>query len=188
MSFFHKAMDVLKRLEYNKPSNVLHHLAGEKGYTFMGIYESANPNWTCWKDIYKTVIFFDGDIKKSSIALSKSEALEKEVDIYYKREYWDKMKLDFVQSQKIAEELFVFGVNVHPLVAIKKAQKLIGVNVDGWVGVKTLKALNDYDPKLFDIEFDKVEIVYYQYLAFSSKRRKHFKQFYNGWVNRAKAV
>ena len=95
------------------------------------------------------------------------------------------MKLDEVVSQKIAEELLVFAVNAGVGVAVKVAQKVIGVQADGVLGSRTIKALNEYDDKKFDIEFDKAEIEHYQKLV---DNNPNFKKFINGWKNRAVAV
>lgn len=45
--------------------------------------------------------------------------LQASVAEFYKREFWDKMRLDEVQSQKIADEMMVFGVNTHPKTAVR---------------------------------------------------------------------
>lgn len=187
MALFKNGMTELKKLEFNRPSNVLHHNKGETGYTYFGIYETAHPRWVGWHKVYKAITKYH-NLKKASKELYSDDILTKKVYGFYKHKFWDSIKLDFVESQIIANELFVFGVNTNPRKAIKKAQKLIGVKVDGWIGVNTLKALNEYDENLFNIEFDLVEIAYYKYLAFFSKNHKRLRRFYDGWVNRARAV
>ena len=187
MADFKKAMDKLKKLEFNSPDNVLHHNKGERGYTYYGIYETAHPSWSGWQKVYKAILEF-GALKTASRELYQDKELEDEVYSFYKKNFWDIAKLDFVKSQKIADEIFIFGVNTNPRKAIKKAQKIVGAGVDGWVGKETLHKLNSYDPAKFDIEFDLAEIAYYKYLAFFSKRKNIYKRFYNGWINRARAV
>ncbi|MBR8461621.1 hypothetical protein KDE12_01995 [Campylobacter sp. faydin G-105] len=55
------------------------------------------------------------------------------------------MQLNRLHSQRIADELFIFGVNAGVLNATRLAQKLLGIKCDGIVGEATIKALNSYD-------------------------------------------
>jgi len=187
MADFKSAMLKLNQLEFSSPRDYLDYNKGEKGYTVGGIYEKAHPRWMGWRIVY-TALKKYGSMGKASKVLFKDDTLRKKVNGFYKHRFWDVAKLDFVDSQKIAEEIFIFGVNVGMRKGIKKAQKLVGVKSDGWVGAITLKALNEYDPDKFSIEFDKVEIAYYHFLAYFSKRHRTLKRFYRGWVNRAEFV
>jgi len=188
MAVFNHAMDALKALEYSKASNVLHHNKGERGYTYFGIYQSAHPKWAGWKEIYRAIVQYKYRLGTASISLYKKRRLTEQVYKFYRTEYWDAMFLDAIKSQKIAEEIFIFAVNTNPKRAIKKAQKIVGVKVDGWIGNKTISALNSYDEKRFDIQFDLAEIAFYKYLAFASPKQAQYKRFYKGWVKRARAV
>jgi len=188
MARFQKSMDELKVLEYRYPSDVLHHNKGERGYTYFGIYQTAHPKWNGWREVYRTIIKHRYTLKSASRELFKDNTLTKKVYAFYETEYWDELKLDFIDSQKIADEIFVFAVITNPKKSIKKAQKIVGVKVDGWIGAKTIKALNSYDEKRFDIQFDLAEIAFYKYLAFAHKNSKRYRRFYKGWVNRAVAV
>ena len=188
MARFLKSMEELKALEFSNPFNVLHHNKGEKGYTYFGIYETAHPRWKGWREVYKMIVKYKYQLGGASRSLYEEKLMTKKVYAFYEDEFWHNMRLDFLQSQKIADEIFVFGVNTNPRRAVKKAQKLVGVKADGWIGAKTLKVLNNYDEKKFDIEFDLVEIAYYKYIAFYGKNNKRLRRFYKGWVNRARAV
>ena len=123
--------------------------------------------------------------KKASIALSNSDLLEISVQDFYKLHYWDKMKLDKVNSQKIADEMFIFGINVGYKIAVKKAQKILKIKEDGIVGRITLKYLNNFDENKFDFEFDKEEIFYYTQLA---SYQPSLKIYLEGWKKRARRV
>ena len=54
------------------------------------------------------------------------------------------------------------------------------VKQDGIIGKYTIKALNAYDERRFDTEFDKLEIANYE-------RMEVFKKYPNGFINRAVA-
>jgi len=192
MADFKKAFEVLKKLEYRDCSNALHKNPGEDGYTFMGIYQKAHPNSTIWRDMrnYFYLLDIDGEptkeqLKEVSKLMCGNANVVDEVRKIYKKQYWDRARLDDVKDQKIAEEIFVFGVNAGMERAIKLAQEIVGVEVDEVVGPKTLAALNGYNGKLFDILFDAGEARYYESLV---RAKKRFARFEDGWLNRAKAV
>ena len=144
MKNFTNAFYTLMSLEFNNPKNALHKNPNEKGLTFMGIYETAHPNWQGWGQVRAAINAY-GDLEKASVSLYNDDALIEKVKIFYKKEFWDKMRLDEVDSELKACELFVFGVNVDTVPAVRVLQKLLGVVVDGIMGTLTLKALNNYD-------------------------------------------
>lgn len=169
-------------LEFNSPANALHWNEGEKGWTYMGIYEFAHPNWEGWSRV-KSEIDRSGKVKASAV-LYYDVVLGKLVEDFYEKQFWDKMRLDEVASQDIAEDMMCMAVNAGIPTAVKLAQRLIGATVDGVLGSKTIKALNEVDAKWFDAEYDKLEVEYYEKLA---KNNPNFVKFLNGWRNRAVA-
>ncbi|MCG3665464.1 peptidoglycan domain protein [Aliarcobacter butzleri] len=182
MAKLDEAMKILSWLEHNNDNTrVLHKNKGELGLTFFGIYQSAHPTLSIWNTINQ-VLKSQPDTKKAGPILMKDSELLKQVNIFYKREFWDKMKLDEINSQHIANEIFIFGANVNWKIAIKEAQKLIGVAADGIIGTQTLKALNNYDEHVFDKKFDDVEIAYYEQIV---KNKPHLAHNLKGWINRA---
>lgn len=184
MKNFTNAFYTLMSLEFNNPKNALHKNPNEKGLTFMGIYEAANPNWQGWGQVRAAINVY-GDLEKASVALYNDDALIEKVKIFYKKEFWDKMRLDEVDSELKSCELFVFGVNVDTAPAVRVLQRLLGVVVDGIMGQKTLKALNDYNEQSFDVDFDRAEITYYRNLV---KAKPAYYIYERGWINRAEKV
>lgn len=94
---------------------------------------------------------------------------------FYKEEFWNKMKGEMIKSQKVANNLFDFFVNAGNN-AIKVAQRQLGVEADGIVGDKTLKAINDAGEN-FNSRLSLAREHYYK----SLKR----PQFEKGWLVRA---
>lgn len=94
--------------------------------------------------------------------------------------YWDRWKADYIDNQSVAEILcdFVWASGIH---GIKRPQKLLGVQVDGIVGEKTLAALNAQDPMAiyFAIKNDRI-----RFIDEICKARPANEKFRKGWLNR----
>lgn len=186
MADIKKALPILWEREHNNdPKKVLHVNQGENGYTFMGIYQKAHPNLELWKIIRQKLQQYNGDKVLAGSILYDNPRVVELVENFYKREFWDKAKLDLVNSQHIANEIFIFGVVAGMPPAIKKAQELVGAEVDGWVGKQTIAALNAFDEKVFDIEFDEEEIEHFKEIAANNPSKAWALK---GWINRARAV
>lgn len=100
----------------------------------------------------------------------------------YKRDFWDKLKLDEVENQTVAEAIFDMAVNSGPSNAVKMAQELVGAKVDGKIGPETLGKLNEADPAVLLDQYADSRLGYYEDLAKRKpKQRKHLKS----WVARA---
>lgn len=184
MTDFKKSMKILMDLEFNNPENALHKNPTESGYTYMGIYQKAHSKWIGWGFVNEYLGLYK-NIKIASRNLYENEALTRLVDLFYKKAFWDIAKLDSISSQKIADEIFIFGVNTGMPTAIKTAQKLVGLNPDGDVGEKTISVLNNFDEKVFDSKYDLLEQAHYSKLI---EMNPKFKIYANGWRNRSLAV
>lgn len=185
MANLSKALETLFSLEFSSSKNILHKNKYENGFTCYGIYQSAHPTWKGWEIVKSYYELNDYDIEKTSIALSDNQLIKVWVEDFYKENFWNVAKLDNIQSQKIAEEIFIFGVNVGMKIAVIKAQKLINVIADGICGNMTIKALNSFSEDTFDIQFDEYEKQYYEAII---KNKPYLSINKNGWFNRAKAV
>lgn len=185
MANFKKAVNTLLSLEFSNPRTFLHKNPGETDYTLGGIYKIAHPHLSVWSIVNAALARNDGNIGDASEELHGSDTVNHLVKEFYKTTFWDKMKLDRVNSDKIATEMFVFGVNAGTKNAVRKAQQIVGVEADGIVGNMTLNALNSYDEDRFDFVFDYVEEQFYNDLI---AKKPSFAVFKNGWRNRAYAV
>ena len=102
-------------------------------------------------------------------------------DTIFIQGFWNRWSGDAIKSQSIAN-LLVDWVWASGIYGIKYAQSVLGVKVDGIVGLKTLAAINYYP--------NKRELFYKLW----NRRKKHFddivrqrpssKVFYKGWINR----
>jgi len=173
-------------LEFNNnPELFLHHNSGEDGWTLGGIYQKANPVQVNWDFISSLVVLCGTDIKRASVMLyNDKDTMERVKNIYYYK-YWKPLKLDEVQSQKIADEIFTMAIVGGLRTATKLAQKIVGAKIDGIIGEKTIKRLNMYNEKQFDIFYDEAEIKHFENLAENNPK---FIKYLNGWKNRAEYV
>ncbi|MCD8212863.1 MAG: peptidoglycan domain protein, partial [Campylobacter sp.] len=88
---FYKALQLLFKLEFSSPKDALHKNPTEEEYTFMGIYERANPFWEGWSIIHNLMRTKD-DVKAVSIRLYNDESIQRTVAKFYKDNFWDRMK------------------------------------------------------------------------------------------------
>ncbi|RAZ38051.1 glycoside hydrolase family 108 protein [Campylobacter hyointestinalis] len=183
MADFYSSMKLLKRLEFSNPKNCLHKNATEDEITYFGIYKKANPKWSGWQVIDETLQSLS--ISEASKSLYENEWLTSKVYQFYLDNFWHKLKLDKIDSQKIADEIFCFGCNAGIKTAIKLAQKALNLDDDGIIGENTLNALNSCDESEFDLAFDDLEMEYYDKLIAKNPKLAIYQK---GWYNRAKAV
>lgn len=184
MADFNEAFELLKGIEFSSAKDALHKNKGENGYTFMGIYQKYHKDSVLWENLkkYKEIT---SDIKELSKLMFNNIDNLNEVRRIYKKEYWDKARLDDIQSQKIANTLFYFGINAGIKKAIKFTQRILKVAVDGIVGNQTIDALNNVSEEYFLEKFKEKEKQYYINLAMQDKK---YKRFLNGWLNRVEKV
>ena len=149
----------------NEGGYKLHTVAGDKGgMTYAGISRRAHPEWTGWQDL-------DAGSKPAA----------ERVRAFYRSNYWDRMRLDDVESQRIARTIFDFGVNAGPGTAAKLAQLVVGVTPDGAIGPKTIAALNMADPDRFSLAYALAKIARYRDIV---TRDRSQSKFLLGWINR----
>lgn len=184
MADFRKAMDLNMEAEFSKnPRSCLHVNKGEEGWlTYMGIFQREHPTWKRWGYIQTVLDKHGGDKKEASLELYQDKSLTEDIYSFFKSEFWDKMKLDMVNSQKIAEELFIFCTNASMKAGVKMAQRLVGVKDDGVIGNGTIAAFNAFDEHVFDREYDLLEQAYYMNLILL---HPEFEVNERGWIRRS---
>jgi lysozyme family protein len=94
--------------------------------------------------------------------------------------YWDRWKADRIESQAIANIVVDWYWNSGAY-GIKLPQKVLGVEMDGVVGEKTLAALNNHPnrQRLFDMLWQERRAFFCR-LAINPTQRR----FLSGWLNR----
>lgn len=153
MAYFEKAID--KTLKHE--GNYVNDPDDPGGETKYGISKRAYP---------------DVDIANLSIDQAK---------VIYKRDYWDKINGNSIHTQGVASSIFDFAVNVGVSSASKIAQGVIGASQDGNIGVKSIDAINEYDPILFISNYKLGKIKKYVLIV---KKRPTSIKYLLGWINR----
>lgn len=186
MADFEKAIEIIFDLEFSSdPKKFFHKNEMEEYYTLGGIYGKYHQhsiNWKFCEGILQTCSF---DIKRASNMLYNDNRTLNSVKEVYHFEYWEAMKLEYIQSQKIANELFAMAVHVGNKNAVKLAQDIIGVTIDGFIGKQTIGALNNYNEDIFDIKYDVREKEYYDEVVNNNMK---LDVYLKGWKNRSDYV
>jgi lysozyme family protein len=141
--------------------------------TCMGISEKNWPKWEGWKIV---------DTLSSPKEIATHPELQKKVQIFYLNNFWNPIKGDSISSQKIANSIFDFAVNVGIKISVMLAQRTVGVKDDGIIGKDTLTALNSFDERLFLAEFKLAKID--RYCDIVDEKPNQLK-WLKGWIRRS---
>jgi lysozyme family protein len=102
-----------------------------------------------------------------------------------KQLYWDKLSGDAITNQSIAEFIIDASYNMGRGLIVKYVQEILGLNIDGQFGPKTLQAVNGASQKdLFDKLYAKRKDRY----AGIIKANPSQKVFEKGWARRLDAI
>ena len=101
----------------------------------------------------------------------------------YKRDYWDRVGGDNINSQAVAENIFDTAVNMGVGTASKLAQLCCDVApADGIIGMQSLNAINAMDEHLFLAGYTLSKIARYAHICNNDRSQT---KFLLGWINRA---
>lgn len=157
------------------------------GETIFGIARNMHSKLKLWKilDDYKSSFkpFSKANYKElEQLCLGNAE-FKKEMDNFYKSQFWDKIKGDEINSQEVANALYDFAVNSGVSRAVKSIQEVLGVGVDGAIGNQTITAINTKfeGAELCNKLCDKRK-AFFEAIAKKGQNAK----FLNGWLNRVK--
>lgn len=95
--------------------------------------------------------------------------------------YWNKVRATEINNQSIANIVVDWAWASGPDTAARKVQKIVGVDVDGIVGPKTLAAINAYNPQQL---FDRIKAERITFVENLVKQRPKDSVFLTGWKNR----
>ena len=105
-------------------------------------------------------------------------------EFIFKKYYWDKWKADDIKDQNVAN-ILVDWVWASGVYGIKIPQRVLGVDVDGIVGPKTIAAVNASDGRKL---FDNIKQERKDFIDRICQTRPQNKKFKNGWLNRINSL
>ena len=99
----------------------------------------------------------------------------------FKDGYWDKCKADEIDSQIVANIIVDWAWMSGVKTAVKKIQKLLGVEVDGIVGRETINAINNCNEDILFNDIYNERVRFYTNIV---EKKPSQKMFLHGWLNR----
>jgi lysozyme family protein len=179
MSYFDDAMKYILEVE-GIYSNDESDLGGE---TYAGISRRSHANWEGWRLVDKAKS--NGtDLRKKFISVD-GICLLNLVKYFYKKNYWEPLKLDGVLDRNVAIKIFDIGINMGIKRCVMMVQSCIAlfepIKNDGIIGNKTLASINSIDRSLLlKMLTIKQGHLYLQIVSVHPSQEK----FLRGWINR----
>jgi len=146
---------------------------GEKE-TAMGIDRGQNPNWQGWHIVDSLKPDTASNITHQ---LFNSPTFMGLVHSFFKANYWDVLKLDEVNDQQIANNLFDCSINQGSGIASRFMQEAAGVTVDGIVGNQTISAVNNGNAETIYNQINSLRKIRYE-------NTKGFAEWGHSWLSR----
>lgn len=123
--------------------------------------------------------YFEVFKKEPTVERIKNLTFDEYVEVL-RVKYWNKWRGEQIQNQQLADILVDWTYNSGSW-GIKIPQRLLGVDDDGIVGSKTLKALNEADPKQLYLKIWNERKKFYENIV---KNNPSQQRFLKGWMNR----
>lgn len=185
MNNFDKAFNIAMSLEFSSMYNALHKNKGENGWTFMGIYEAAHPNWNGW-NVVRQICKDYSNIQKASKECYESDILYEMVQNFYKKEFWDALNLDKINDENARIHLFCLAINAGRKNAVRVFQKALNIAKSGKMDDETIHSINEAKNLLWQDTFYTDEIAnFYKEIC---KINPNKNIFLKGWLNRIKKI
>jgi lysozyme family protein len=119
----------------------------------------------------------DGDIDAEDI----KKLTEEDARCIAKKIFWDYFLADHISNESVAEFIVDWGYNSGRKTVAKIVQRLVNAEVDGTVGIQTLRAINSGDQERL---FNLLKIERKVFLNNIIRRKPDQIVFYDGWMNR----
>ena len=124
-----------------------------------------------------------GISKRAYPDLDINNLTEVDAMLIFHRDYYLPLNIQSFVDERIAWQVFDFGVNAGVRRSAKMIQRIVGAFPDGVIGEKTLEKINNYSGEYpLHIEFKSERLKYYMMLT--EKRTKNMK-YLKGWIFRA---
>ena len=150
------------------------------GETWEGISRNNYPNWVGWSivDSHKGRPDFPHCLRADT-------TLQALVITFYENHFWEEMQGDAINNQSIANMIGDWGVNAGLSVPVKHTQIILGVDVVGVLGPKTLAAINGANQQDF---FNKLKAARIQFYHDVVAAHTNDSQFLGDWLQRTNSI
>lgn len=191
MADFKKALKFIFELEYgNSPKKALHSVSGDNGgLTYKGIARNYHQDWSGWviidTQLEKAKGTFNERLRMTSELVENNLQLQSMVESFYRKNFWNPIKGDDLFYQATAQEIFQMAIVGGVGTAIKLAQTVAKVVVDGKFGNQSLTAINAINPSFFCEQFTNLEKQRIKKIVTNNPSQKKFEE---GWNNRADKI
>jgi lysozyme family protein len=194
MAIFITAYRITKENEGGYHNSTGDNAADRGGETFKGIARNIHPSWRGWSkvDAFKSKPGFPDN------ALNNAE-INSDVLWFYKLNFWDPMRLDELNDQAIANDLFDTGVNMGASVPARFLQRAINylnrnerdyrdISVDGRIGDVTLGLVNRMSQNDRRHVFNLINILQGARYIEIIERNPTQEVFIRGWLERVELM
>jgi len=160
------------------------------GETYAGIARNHWPKWQGWKfiDEFKSQLPINYNLAKwINNSAKHTPEVGKLVSKFYKQNFWDVNKLDWINDQQLANTVYDFAVNSGTGRAAKFLQQSVNstfdskLMIDGAIGNKTIQSVNHHEASIIYNEFNRRREDFYRSIAKGSQA-----QFLKSWLSRLK--
>jgi lysozyme family protein len=166
--------------------------ADSGGETYMGISRKYNPMWEGWEIIDGAKENYSSASRWFKEELDKYNIKEKVIN-FYKKNYWDPLRLSNIKINKVATKILDMSVNLGiPRTAsiVQMCVNMCGFNelkLDNIIGSNTINLLNSVTEKdggdlLLKLLTLQQGHIYMKICQLNSSQEK----FIRGWINRLK--
>lgn len=161
--------------------------------TLNGISSKHWPNWEGWPRLNTIMKRVGNNAAKINAEVRKDPVLLEMISTFYKRNFWDVLKLDQIKYQSIADELFDTGVNMGTSVAAKFLQEALNlcnkngvtygdIAVDGQIGPNTLRTLNEKANEIAVL--NTINMLQGEKYLDIMRKNKTQEKFWQSWLSR----
>ncbi len=194
MADFLKAYRITREHEggYHNASGI--NSADRGGETFKGVARKFHGTWAGWTEIDK--LKREPSFPKNA---ENNPVLNSMVIAFYKKNFWDVNKMDEIQNQAIANEIFDTGVNMGVKTAALFLQRTLNylnrnqksyknINVDGIIGRITVGLVNGLSANDQIDVFNTLNILQGQRYLEIMDRDPAQQDFFRGWLTRVETL
>lgn len=128
-----------------------------------------------------------GISKKQYPDLDIEKLEEEDAFKIYRDDYWDRYNISMIGDSYLAYKVLDMSVNLGPTTAVRLLQEALNIlgsdlDVDGFIGPKTLKEVNSIEPLLTLNVLRLLQQKRYLYLIVYNPK---LKEFLKGWMKRS---